>query len=234
MARRSWRGLRWPGPARGSEDHQQTDALTAHGLDTDAERARELAVDGDHDLVVLDLLMPGVSGLGVLRASMRAHPDRPVMILSATADVDAKVRCLELGATDYMTKPFAVAELVARVWAHLRSARAPATTAAATGPALDPDRLTGDAGAGPVQLSPREFQLLRHLCDHAGHVRSREQILADAWSCPFDPGTNVVDVCVRRVRAKLGDHVIETVRGAGYCIGTAVEQPRWSGPVPAG
>jgi len=200
-----------------------TRALTAHGLDTDAatdaERARDLAVDGGHDLVVLDLLMPGVSGLGVLRASMRAHPDRPVMILSATADVDAKVRCLQLGATDYMTKPFAVAELVARVWAHLRSARAPTTTAAA-GLALDPDRLTADTGGGPVQLSPREFQLLRHLCDHAGQVRSREQILTDAWSCPFDPGTNVVDVCVRRVRAKLGDHVIETVRNAGYCVGT--------------
>jgi two-component system, OmpR family, response regulator len=198
-----------------------TRALTAHGLDADAAtdpaQARDLAIGGDHDLLVLDLLMPEVSGLGVLRASMRARPDRPVMILSATADVDAKVRCLQLGATDYMTKPFAVAELVARVWAHLRAARAAAPRA--TGPlALAPDRRTADAGGGPVQLTPREYQLLRHLCDRPGHVCTREEILADAWACPFDPGTNVVAVCVGRLRAKLGDDVIETVRSAGYCV----------------
>src|SRR3954464_5746796 len=182
-----------------------TRALTVHGLDADAAtdpaRARDLAVSGAHDLVVLDLLMPEVSGLGVLRASMRARPERPVMILSATSDVDAKVRCLQLGAADYMTKPFAIAELVARVWAHLRSARhAPAGGVGWL--SLAPDPRTADPGGGPVQLSPREFALLRHLADRPGEVCSREELLRDAWDCPFDPGTNVVDVCVGRLRAR--------------------------------
>src|SRR4051794_38847759 len=201
-----------------------TRALTVQGLDADAAtdpaRARDLAVSGAHDLVVLDLLMPEVSGLGVLRASMRARPERPVMILSATSDVDAKVRCLQLGATDYVTKPFAIAELIARVWAHLRAAPSPAPRA--TGPlALDPLRRAADAGAGPIHLTPREYQLLHHLCDRPGQVCSREEILANAWACPFDPGTNVVAVCVGRLRAKLGDDVIETVHSAGYCVAAA-------------
>jgi DNA-binding response OmpR family regulator len=200
-----------------------TRVLTAHGLDaeaaTDPVRGRALAIGGDHDLVLLDLTMPGVSGLGVLRAATEAHPQRPVMILSATGDVDAKVRCLELGAADYMTKPFAVAELVARAWAHLRYARAAADRPGTL--ALDGERRTADAGDGPVELSEGEFRLVRHLVRHAGAISSREELLREVWDLDFDPGTNVVDVAVSRVRAKLGADVLQTVRGRGYRVAPA-------------
>src|SRR4051794_20563540 len=197
-----------------------TRVLVAHGLEAESEtdplRGRELAVGGGHDLVLLDLTMPGVSGLGVLRAALVARPRRPVMILSATGDVGAKVRCLELGATDYMTKPFAIAELVARAWAHLRCARAAADR---PGPlALDDERRTADAGDGPVELSEREFRLVCHLARQAGAVCSREDLLRDVWELNFDPGTNVVEVAVSRLRGKLGTKVVQTVRGRGYLV----------------
>src|SRR4051812_49819828 len=118
-----------------------------------------MAESGGFDLVVLDLMMPGVSGHGVLRSLMRARPHQRVLVLSALGDVDSKVRCLELGAADYLTKPFALAELVARVWARLRQAgpsRADGLLRAG-GLTLDPHRRTADAGEGPVALSAREF-----------------------------------------------------------------------------
>ena len=139
-------------------------------------------------------------------------------MLSALSDVESKVRCLELGAADYLTKPFALAELVARVWARLRHAGPESGDGLlrAGGLTLDPHRRTADAGDGPVSLSAREFLLLKHLLLNEGEVCTRAELLEEVWGCSFDPGTNVVDVYIRRLRAKLGADVVETVRHAGY------------------
>jgi len=199
-------------------------ALSANGLvvdtATDGARGLELARSGRYDLVVLDLMMPGVSGMGVLRGTIEALPQQRVLVLSALSDVESKVRCLELGAADYLTKPFALAELVARVWARLRLTT-PASSDGlmrAGGLTLDPHRRTADSGGGPVSLSAREFLLLKQLAVKAGEVCSRAELLEEVWGCSFDPGTNVVDVYIRRLRAKLGAAVVETIRNVGYCL----------------
>jgi DNA-binding response OmpR family regulator len=199
-------------------------ALSANGLAvdsaTDGARGLELARTGEYDLVVLDLMMPGVNGMGVLRGTIEACPQQRVLVLSALSDVDSKVRCLELGAADYLTKPFALAELVARVWARLRQGGGASADGLlrSGGLTLDPHRRTADSGGGPVALSAREFLLLKHLALNEGEVCTRAELLEEVWGCSFDPGTNVVDVYVRRLRAKLGHAVVETIRHAGYCL----------------
>jgi DNA-binding response OmpR family regulator len=128
------------------------------------------------------------------------------------------VRCLEIGASDYLSKPFALAELVARVRARLRQAASgpEERRIRAGGVTLDRLRRVADAGAGSVTLTEREFGLLEYLMRSAGEVCTRMQLLADVWGFGFDPGSNVVDVCVRRLRAKLGAGLIETIRSVGY------------------
>jgi DNA-binding response OmpR family regulator len=170
--------------------------------------------------MVLDLLMPGMDGTSVLEQTMSRRPQQPVLILSALSDLDTKLRCFRLGASDYLTKPFALAELLARVGARLRANGNGNSDARveAGGIALDVQHRLADAGMGPVAVSEREFLLLRYLLTHAGDVCTREELLADVWGCSFDPGTNVVDVYVARLRSKLGPYTIETVRNVGYSI----------------
>jgi two-component system copper resistance phosphate regulon response regulator CusR len=134
------------------------------------------------------------------------------------SDVESKVRCLELGANDYMTKPFALAELLARVRTRLRESGAPASDRflRVGDVTLDLQRQDAELEGSRVALSGREFELLAYLMRRAGTVCSREQLLAGVWDCPFDPGTNVVDVYVRRLRRKLGGGTIETLRNVGY------------------
>jgi DNA-binding response OmpR family regulator len=199
-------------------------ALTANGLEvtsaTDGAVGLSLADAGRFDLVVLDLMMPGVSGHGVLRSLMRERPQQRVLVLSALSDVGSKVRCLELGAADYLVKPFALAELVARVWARLRDgdARDEDGLIHVGRLTLDSHHRTADRGDGPIPLTAREFLLLKHLVANAGDVCTRVELLEEVWGYAFDPGTNVVDVCIRRLRRKLGNEVVETVRHAGYRI----------------
>jgi DNA-binding response OmpR family regulator len=143
-----------------------------------------------------------------------------VLVLSAVGDVTSKVRCLRLGATDYLPMPFAVAELIARVQARLRQ---PAPEQAdrwvrAGGVNLDTSRRVAEYRGRTVALSQRELLLLEHLMRRAGDVCHREQLLSDVWGYAFDPGTNVVDVYVGRLRAKLNLDLIETVRNVGYCF----------------
>jgi len=198
-------------------------ALTAKGFQvdgaTDAARAIELARSGSYDLVILDLLLGDAHGVSVLEAVRELQPDQRFLVLSALDDVESKVRCLELGASDYMTKPFALAELTARVRARLREPEAPHVQRVlrAGQVRLDLQRREANAGAGPVTLSTREFLLLEYLLGRAGQACTREDLLANVWGYAFDPGTNVVDVYVSRLRAKLGDDAIETVRNVGYC-----------------
>ena len=199
--------------------------LTAHGYavewaSTGAEALR-LGAGPGIALVILDLKLPDLDGFEVL-AGLREQGVRvPVLVLSARAHVEDRVRGFELCADDYLAKPFAFEELLARVRARLRS-----------GPAADPGALwTGDISldvltraatiAGrTVSLSEREFSLLRAFVGHPRQVLSRRELLAMAWGMNFDPRTNLVDVYVGYLRRKIGEPVIETVRGAGYRLRT--------------
>src|SRR6516165_9455716 len=182
------------------------------------------ALDEHYDLVILDLVMPDMDGCSVLDQLLRARPDQTVMVLSCVADVATKVDCLERGARDYLTKPFSLAELLVRIRvrlredAHLRGeSREGAGEIIRVGNlTLDVARLVADIGHGPVPLTRLEFLLLRELAEHYGRSVSKGRLLASVWGYDFDPGSNVVDVCVRRLRSKLGFDLIKTVRGEGY------------------
>ncbi|MDX6309750.1 MAG: hypothetical protein QOI06_2796 [Nocardioidaceae bacterium] len=169
------------------------------------------------DLVILDLLMEDIDGVSVLRELMVQRPEQPVIVLSCLTDTASKVQCLGLGASDFIAKPFFFDELLARVRVQLRTAaRAGATRVEVGGISLDLDQQTADVGAGPVVLTKREFLLLRELARHPGTIVSRERLLSAVWSLDFDPGSNVVEVFVGRLRSKLGSEVVETVRKEGY------------------
>jgi two-component system, OmpR family, response regulator len=190
-----------------------------------------LALAACHDLVILDLVMPDLDGRRVLGQLLAEHPDQAVIVLSCVADVAAKVDCLERGAQDYLTKPFSLAELLARVRVRLRGEAHPHAEARAVSEGhphphaevikagdvmLDVGRLVADTGHGPVPLTRLEFLLLRELAEHVGQSVPKGELLATVWGYDFDPGSNVVDVCVRRLRSKLGFDLIKTVRGEGY------------------
>ena len=176
------------------------------------------AVADDWDLVLLDLLLPGLTGLQLLEELHRRRPEVPVLILSARSDLQTKLRGFELGATDYVPKPVALDELLARVRVQIRRGAAAGVNVLSSGElVLDLACRQARLGGLVCDLSDREFRLLRHLIEHSGEVISRERLLADVWGYTFDPGSNVVDVCIRRLRKKLGpDAPIETVRHAGY------------------
>lgn len=175
------------------------------------------------DLVVLDLLMPGVSGLGVLGAMAADYPGTKVVVISATGEVQARVKCLELGAVDFLGKPFEVSELLARVRSRLRQTASVA--------AVENELVRGEVRLDlrsrqvhtpqcSIRLSAREFALMRHLMRQAGAVCSRAELLSEVWGYQFDPGSNVVDVTMARLRAKVSDLPIETVRNVGYRLQT--------------
>jgi two-component system, OmpR family, response regulator len=197
-------------------------ALAAEGFQVDGAqdgiRALELAGTGSYELVVLDLLLPRLDGMSVLQGLMESRPDQRVLVLSALSDVETKVRCLEFGASDYLSKPFSLAELLARVRARLRQPGIGPRHQFLRGGGLTLDltRRVVEVDGRCVTLSEREFLLLEYLMRLQGEVRGRERLLADVWGYSFDPGSNVVDVCVGRLRAKLGGDVIGTVRNVGY------------------
>jgi DNA-binding response OmpR family regulator len=177
-----------------------------------------------YELVVLDLLLPRLDGLRLLAELRRERPDLPVLVLSARSDLPTKLRSFDLGANDYLSKPFSFDELVARVRVHLRRGRDAADGASLRiGQfSLDLARRRAETETCSIDLSDREFRLLYHLVVHAGEIVSRERLLSEVWGYSFDPGSNVVDVCVRRLRKKLGPAwPIETVRHAGYRLATA-------------
>ena len=182
------------------------------------------AVAGRYDLVVLDLLLPKLGGLELLRHLQRERPDLPVVIVSARSDLPTKLRGFDLGACDYISKPFSFDELLARVRAQLRSGRRVDSGSVLRAGTLTLDVARREARLGDVvaELSDREFRLLHHLVRHEGEVVSRERLLSEVWGYHFDPRSNVVDVCVRRLRQKLGSEApIETVRHGGYRLTAA-------------
>lgn len=178
------------------------------------------------DLVLLDLGLPGVSGLEVLAGLRQRDASAPVIILTARAEVTDKVRGLEMGANDYVTKPFSFAELLARIRATLRSASQPTTNELVVGD-LRLDLFTKVAWRGEhrIDLAPREWALLELFMRHPTHVLSRTRILNEVWEYGFDPGNNIVDVYVSYLRKKINfddtTALILTVRGAGYRLVTS-------------
>jgi DNA-binding response OmpR family regulator len=200
--------------------------LQAEGFSVDVasvgEEGLRMAVSQPYELVILDLVMPGLDGTGILRKLLARKPSQAVLILSALSDTTTKVTLLELGAEDYLAKPFSLEELLARVRARLRGvARHGPTTIRTGGVILDLVRRKVDVGSGPVPLADREFLLLQELLRNAGRTVSKERLLSSVWGYQFDPRSNVVDVYVRRLRAKLGPDLITTVRGRGYRIDAA-------------
>lgn len=192
---------------------------------TDGADGLRLALTEDPDLMVLDLLMPGVDGHAVLSGALGQRPGLRVLVLSAAADVEARVDCLERGAVDFLAKPFAIRELLARVRSRLRVVTDDPRRdhlVHVGGIALDVrSRSLRMDGGRQVVLSQREFLLLLHLMRNADAVCSRAELLSAVWGYNFDPATNVVDVYVGRLRAKLSKDVIQTVRNVGYQLQSA-------------
>jgi two-component system, OmpR family, response regulator len=183
-----------------------------------------LALAAPYELIVLDLLLPRIDGFRLLGELRTTRPEMPVLILSARSDLPTKLRSFGLGANDYLSKPFSFDELVARVRVHIRRSHdGGESSSLRLGPLeLDLARRCAQANGSAIDLSDREFRLLYHLASHPGEVISRERLLSEVWGYNFDPGSNVVDVCVRRLRKKLGPTwPIETVRHAGYRLAVA-------------
>jgi DNA-binding response OmpR family regulator len=191
----------------------------------DGIEGERLALRDDFDAIVLDLMLPGRSGLEILASVRRARPSLPVIVLTARSEIEDRVGGLDAGAVDYLVKPFSLAELVARVRAQLRVV-AQASTSTLWGEEIEVNLITRKVRrrGRPVVLSTTEFELLTYFLRHRGHVLSREQILGAVWGYDHDPATNVVDVYVGYLRRKLGSRddpaPIHTVRSVGYRLGS--------------
>jgi DNA-binding response OmpR family regulator len=199
--------------------------LRSNGFTTatvgDGEAAYQYARSGEFDLLILDIGLPKVDGFTVLRRLREARVDIPVVILTARDSVRDTVAGLESGADDYIRKPFAFEEVLARVRLRLRGDRAPEPTMLRVGDlTLDLRTRRVHVADRAVDLTAREFTLAEVFCRHPDQVLSREQLLSNAWGMDFDPESNVVDVYVRYLRRKLGADRIETVRGVGYRLRT--------------
>jgi DNA-binding response OmpR family regulator len=190
------------------------------------------ALDGRYDAAIVDVMLPGLDGLSLID-SLRARGVRtPVLILSAKRSVDDRVKGLQAGGDDYLTKPFAFAELLARVQALIRRASGASEPTRLTVADLSLDLLTRDVqrGAQTLDLRPREFALLEYLMRNAGRVVPKTSILSHVWGYNFDPNTNVVDVLVSRLRDKIDRpftvKLLQTVRGVGYVLRPPTSDPR--------
>jgi two-component system copper resistance phosphate regulon response regulator CusR len=203
---------------RGLEEHRWAVDLVADG-----EEGERRASSEAYDLVILDMRLPTKSGTEVLHALRAKGFERPVLVLTAQDAVDAKVATLRAGADDYVTKPFAFEELLARVEALSRRPRALASPVLRVGD-LEIDQSTREVRRGgvPIEVTPKEYTVLEYLARHAGRVMSRTLITEYAWGYHFDPGTNIVDVVINHLRKKVdaghGRKLITTVRGVGYVL----------------
>jgi two-component system OmpR family response regulator len=219
------------------EDDRETAAYLVRGLAeeghvvdhvADGREGFFLATDGSFDLIILDRMVPGLDGLSLLKALRAAEVETPVLILSALASVTDRIEGLESGSDDYLVKPFSFGELLARANALLRrgEGRAAADTRLTVGD-LEIDLLARSVrrAGRAIDLKPREYRLLEYLARNNGRVVTRTMLLEQVWDYHFDPGTNVIDVHISRLRRKLEDGfdrpILHTVRGAGYRLGAA-------------
>ena len=192
----------------------------------DGRAGLERALAGGYDAITLDRMLPGMDGLEVVSELRRAGVDTPVLMISALSDVDARVRGLRAGGDDYLTKPFAPEEMAARIEVLLRrGAGARETTLRVGDLELDLIAHTARRGSVVLDLLPLEFRLLEYLMRHAGQVLTRTMIFEAVWGYHFDPGTNVIDVHIGRLRRKVDapgfEPLIHTVRGCGYAMRTS-------------
>jgi two-component system, OmpR family, response regulator len=215
------------------EDDRETATYLTKGLSEsgytvdcagDGREALFLATSSDYSAMILDRMLPSMDGLSVLGALRAAEIRTPALILSALGSVDDRVKGLRAGGDDYLVKPFAFSELLARLEALLRRGAGPPTTTKLRVADLELDLLTRSVrrAGKPIEVLPREFRLLEYLMRNAGHVVTRTMLLERVWDYHFDPQTNVIDVHISRLRQKIDknfDHqLLHTVRGAGYCL----------------
>ena len=215
------------------EDDQQTLAYLKRGLEeaghtvdqaADGKEGMYLALEGRYDVAIIDRMLPGTDGLSIVRAMRASKIDTPVLILSALGEVDDRVQGLRAGGDDYLVKPFAFAELLARLDAltRRRDGDAPVTTLNVDDLEMDLLSRTVKRGAKVINLQPREFRLLEYLMRHADQVVTRTMLLEGVWDYHFDPQTNIIDVHISRLRGKIDRDfdkpLIHTVRGAGYML----------------
>jgi len=203
---------------RGLEEQRWGVDLVANG-----EEGERMAASDAYDLVILDLRLPGKSGIQVLHTLRARGFERPVLVLTAQDAVDAKVETLRAGADDYVTKPFAFEELLARVEALSRRPRALVSPTIRVGDlVLDQDAREVRRDGTAIELTPKEYAVLEYLMRHAGKVMSRTLITEYAWGYHFDPGTNIVDVVINHLRKKIDvkhdRRLISTVRCVGYMM----------------
>jgi DNA-binding response OmpR family regulator len=201
--------------------------LAQENLIVDLVHCGDVALDKilnhSYDAIVLDIMLPGRDGLGVLREMRRRHINTPVLLLSARGNVNERVEGLNLGADDYLPKPFSIIEVVARVRALLRRASGEhATVMQVADLSLNVVRREATRGGKKVDLTNREFALLEYLMAHAGRVLTKTSLCEHVWEHHFDTGTNVVEVCMQRLRRKIDDghaqKLLQTVRGTGYTL----------------
>jgi DNA-binding response OmpR family regulator len=187
----------------------------------DGESALRYADDRDFDLMILDLGLPDIDGMDVLRRLRSRGEKLPVIILTARDDPQDMVGGLDAGSDDYVTKPFSLDELLARIRVRLRAESTGEQTVLEAGPvALDLRTRHATVNGRTVELTAREFTMLETFIRHRGQVLAKEQLLSHVWGYDYDPGSNVVEVYVGYLRRKLGERVIETVRGMGYRLPT--------------
>jgi DNA-binding response OmpR family regulator len=181
------------------------------------------AMDNEYDVLVLDIMLPGKDGLAILKSLRRAGRNLPVILLTARSELGDRLEGLNLGADDYLAKPFFVEELIARIHAVVRRVSGDRQNILSVGP-IKLDRITREVTCNQqsVELTTREFNLLEYLMRSPGRVFTRTQILEHVWGYDFNPNTNLVDVCIQRIRKKIehvgGTSCIESVRGVGYCF----------------
>ncbi len=193
-----------------------------HALD--GEDGLALAREGVHEVLIVDRMLPGMDGLSVIETLRGEGNQTPVLILSALGDVDERVRGLRAGGDDYLSKPYAFSEMLARIEGLSRrhGTEPPATRLQAGGLEMDLLARTVKRDGQAILLQPREFKLLEYLMRNAGHVVTRTMLLENVWDYHFDPQTNVIDVHISRLRAKIDKDfdtaLLQTVRGAGYTI----------------
>jgi two-component system, OmpR family, response regulator len=211
------------------EDEQRIASFVCSGLREqgilvdhceDGNQGYDYALSRQYDIILLDIMVPGRDGLAILKALRRDGRDTPVILLTARNELDDRLEGLNLGADDYLAKPFYVEELIARIHALLRRVSGERQNVLTAGP-LKLDRLSrvAELDGREVELTSREFNLMEYLMRAPGRVYTRTQILEHVWGYDFDPQTNMVDVCIQRLRKKLAlpEHVaIEAVRGVGY------------------
>ncbi len=203
--------------AKGLKEH-------GHAVDQaiDGKDGLFMALENDYDTIILDRMLPALDGLSVLAALRSSDRQTPVIILSAMGEVDDRVQGLKAGGDDYLVKPFAFSELLARIEALLRRGEMKPDTTLLTVADLELDRLTHRVkrAGKTIDLQPREYLILEYLMQHAGQIVTRTMLLENIWDYHFDPQTNIIDVHVSRLRNKIDRDfdpaLLQTVRGAGY------------------